>query len=484
MIYGVAVEKGGVQDILYQPDAQHLPFHGSQALNCMMIGSAGSGKSFTMRWDAYMRCLSVPRYRALLVRRSMPELRYSHLDHVPFEAKRLGLPDAAWHGTFSTLRFPNGSSLVFSQVEDDETLARFLSAEFEAIYFDELCTFTLRQFLFLASRARTDKPGIRPVVRGGTNPVGPGATWVRRFFVTKDVSPIELPGYRPDDYEQVRSMVDLNPHINLEEYEGRLNQLPSDALRKAMRHGEWVIEGAAFPEWEEGRHIVDAVPTYRGQPIYSAPHIDVVRVIDWGYAPTGNPGVCLWFACLTDGSAICFREYVFKETLPEDVAREILHRSTDVRVTYSVGDTAMWQEHEGPSIAEKFAQAGLSLVEADKARVPGWIQVHTWLRETVTDVTATGAKTRPRLTFLRSGCPTAIRTIPQMIVDPRDPHDIVTKDVEDDAADCVRYFTMSRPGRSHEKAQRNPNLDWIFREIAKRKSRYGRIGTESTRRVM
>lgn len=478
------IDKNGVEDVVYTPLAVNEPFHASTAPNLLLFGGAGSGKSFCMRFDAYMRCLMIPQFRALIVRRSMPELRLSHLERVPFEAARLGLPKEAWHSTEFTLRFPNGSRLKFRHVEDDNALAEYLSSEFDAIYFDELVTFTQRQFLFLSSRARTDKPGIKPIVRAGTNPIGPGASWVKRMFIDKNITKEEIPGYAEGDYAAIFSTVDDNPHVDVVDYEKRLQSLPSEALRKAMRYGEWVQEGQAFSEWREaqpdgrGWHVIDQMPSYRGKPIQEADHIEIVRVVDWGYAATGNPGMCVWYACLTDGSAIGFQEYVFKETLPADAANEIKRRSQGLRVRYTVGDTAMWQEHEGPSIAECFAAAGVSMVEADKAREAGWVQLHVWLRETVND----GLIERPRLSFLRSGCPVTIRTMPQMVVDPTKPGDLVTRNVEDEGADCNRYFVMSRPGRSQQK-KADPAIAWIFKDIAKRKRVGSRLGSEATRRI-
>jgi hypothetical protein len=348
-----------------------------------------------------------------------------------------------------------------------------------------MATFTLRQFLFIQSRARTTIPGLKPIVRGGANPVGPGASWVRRYFLTKDVHPEENPGYQPEQYLAIHSTVDDNPYVDIKEYEARLNQLPSEALRRALRHGEWVIEGAAFPEWREADregqpwHVIEKLPLYHGKLITEAEHIEIVRVIDWGYAPTGNPGMCLWIACLTDGTAIAFHEFVFKELLPSEAAAEIERQSRGMRVKYTVGDTAMWQEHEGPSIAEMFAVSGISMIEADKARIPGWIQLHVWLRETVND----GTGERPRLSFLRHGCPMTIRTLPQMVTDPTNAGDIVTRGVEDEGADCARYFVMSRPGKSHEKAP-DPALLWIFKDIARRRQLGRRLGSEATRRTL
>lgn len=479
------IERNGALETIYTPLAHQARFHASTAPNCIMAGGAGTGKSLAIRYDAFMRALVVPRFRAVILRRSMPELKISQLEQVPFDAHKLGLPPQAWHATDHVLRFPNGSIVKFDHYEDEQSSPRFLSSEYEAIYLDEMATFTLKQFLFIQSRARTSIPNLRPIVRGGTNPVGVGASWVKRFFLDKNVSTEDNPGYVAANYEYIHSTVDDNTYVDLKEYETRLNSLPSEALRRALRHGEWVTEGQAFPEWREALpggapwHVIDQLPTYRGHSILDAPHIEIVRVVDWGYSASGNPGMCLWFACLTDGSAIGFKEYVFKETLPADAAAEIRRQSEGLRVRYTVGDTAMWQEHEGPSIAEHFASAGVSMIEADKARTPGWVQLHVWLRETID----TGAAQYPRLRFLRSGCPVTIRTLPQMVLSPKDPSDIETTNVEDEGADCSRYFVMSRPGRSHEKPA-DPALLWMFKEIEKKKRLGRRLGSEATRRLM
>lgn len=493
------VKKKGKLECVYQPQPHQQKFHSSTTKNCIMEGGAGSGKSIAMRFDAYMRCLRIPRFRALILRRSMPELRMSHLDNVPYDVERMGLPREAWHSTTFTLRFPNGSVLVFGHVEDDATVARFLSSEWDAIYFDELTTFTLKQFLFLKSRARSTKvfgsKRLQPIIRGGTNPVGPGASWVRRYFITKDITQRESPGYDPADYEAQKSTVDDNKYVDVNDYEKELMQLPSEAMRRAMRYGEWVIEGQFFSEWREGQpvhnqagelvkvipwHVIDEIPRYKGRPIIEYDWAEIVRVVDWGYAEEGNPGLCQWYVILpgTPSCAVMFQEYLFKKTLPGDVAKEIIRRSEGMKVRYTVGDTAMWQEHEGPSIAELMAIEGLGMVEADKEREPGWINVHKWLREVYDD----GVIQRPRIQVLRS-CEHTVRTIPAMVVDPKNPADMETKGVEDEAADDMRYFVMSRPGATRER-EHDPRLDWIKKELAKiRRGQGTRLGSEAKRRA-
>lgn len=489
MISGsLTVERDGKTHVVYTPLDHQRRLHESRSKYTLMEGSRGGGKSKALRFDAYMRCLAVPRHRALLVRRSMPELRDSHLTWVPFEAEQLGLPKDAWHSTNFVLRFPNHSMLRFSHIEDDAALTKLLSSEWEWIGVDELTTFSYRQFAFLATSLRTPIPGFTPALRAGTNPVGIGTAWVKAFFIDKNPDPEEFPEYDPREYETITCNMDDNPHVNPTEYAKMFANLPSKALRDALRYGKWVIEGQMFTEWAEtkdGRpwHVIDELPRIGGRSLLELPYIEVFRAIDWGFSLSGNPGVCLWFACLPDGSIVVFKEYVFRDTVPELVAAEIKRRSEGMKIRYTVADPAVWAEHSGPSIAERFAAAGVGMIEGDREREPGWITVHTWLRDTVND----GTGERPKLQVLRGGradglgCPLLIRSMPQMVINEKNPEDMKTKGVEDDAPDCLRYGLMSRPSAS-KLPMADPSTQWIRRELAKQRIWGTPLGSEAVHR--
>lgn len=495
---GLCVEKEGKHVCLYVPSELQDRFHQSTAPNCLMEGSRGGGKSTAMRFDAYMRCLRLEKFAALILRRQMPELKKSHLRFVQRECDQMGGPSVAnYKRSDSLIEFPQtGSILQFGHAEDDRAVEKYLSSEWGAIYFDELVTFLLRDFLLVSGSARTTADGgYAAIVRGGTNPIGRGADWVKRYFIQKNPRYEEAPDYDPDDWETIHmdmdDLVDENgTHIvNIGEYEKRMMALPNEALRQAYRHGEWITEGTAFDEWREthdGRpwHVIEELPKIKGVPITQIPWIEIVRSVDWGYAQEGNPGLCKWYACLPDHTAIAFREYYFKKTLPADAADEIKRRSEGLKVKYSVADPAMFREHQGETIAETFGRRGVPLIDADNEREQGWIRYHAWLRETVND----GTGERPRLQHYRSpadpqSCHNSTRTIPEMIVDPKNPADIETRGVEDESVDCDRYFVMSRPAPSREPQHANPGVQEILDLIAKRRRSSGRIGTEAMRRV-
>jgi hypothetical protein len=473
----------GRERVFYEAHARQDDFHFADAPNVLYGGAAGGGKSHALRMDAYIRCLTVPGYRALLLRRTYPELNNTHIERVFLEAGQLG---AVYNKTEYKLRFSNGSVLEFGHVEDDAAVAKYLSTEYDAIYFDELVTFTLHQFKFIASRARTTKPGIVPIIRAGSNPGGVNSWWVRRYFIFKDIGPTEDPTYRPENYAFIPATLDDNPHID-PTYEARLMALPSEALRRAYRYGDWeVFEGQFFGEWrkqtDEGEpwHVVNELPTIDGKPLTEVPWIDVFRSIDWGYR---DPGICGWYACLPDGRLLKFQEYVFQETMATEVAKEIRRRSAGMRVRYTVADPAMFMREGqlGESLADTFQRQRVPLLKADNERINGWQQLHRWLQET----TVAGNRKVPLLQVYGPGCPYTVRTIPSLVVDDHKLEDVKTKGTEDHAGDETRYAVMSRPAPSHKPRLIGYPIGTLGHDIQKllnSLNKPDRLGSESVRR--
>lgn len=486
---GLCVERGGEHICLYVPTDLQEEFHRAPEPNVIMAGSRAGGKSTALRFDAYMRCMAFKDFKAVLIRRVMPELKKSHLIHVQREADLLG---ATYNRSEFTVKFPQTNSILkFDHADDEKGVEKYLSSEWDWVGFDEIVTFNLREFLLISASARTTVGSGRiALVRGGTNPVGRGAKWVKSYFIDKKPTHEEAPDYDPADWRAITINLPDNPHVEAESYVARLRALPNEALRRAYLHGEWVSEGMAFDwfETKDGKpwHVVEEIPRYKGVPVTDLPYIEIVRVLDWGFSETGNPGLCLWIACLPDKTAVVFQEYYFKKTLPADVAKEVIARSGGMKVRYTVADPAVFREHTGESIAETFAKHGISLVDGDNERESGWIRLHAWLRGTIND----GVSERPLLQVYRGaagGCPGVARTMPEMIVDPKNPADLETRGVEDEAADCLRYFVMSRPSPSREMPQdleQAIGVAEMLKLIARtrQKNNPRMLGTEAVRR--
>lgn len=488
-----AITKNGANGdvwVIYIPTDKGKEFHDAPQRYVLGEGGRGSAKSTTLRWDAHLRNLMIPGHRALLLRRTFPQLRGSHFARVAIEGKMLELKRPFNQSKFF-LEYNNGSVLQFGHCESDAAVNDYLSQEWDWIGFDELTTFSYDQFSRITQSARVSNTSAAMVayIRAATNPIGPGASWVRRYFIDHSVDDMEMPDYKPSDWRDIKMNVGDNPHLDKQEYIKSLQMLPNESLRRAYIEGEWLVESQFFHMFRENNregkpwHVLPEVPILHDRPIWEVPYIQIIRVVDWGYSEL-EPGWCGWIAMLPNGTAILFKELVFKQLIPPKAAAAILAESAGLKVRYTLGDPMMWREREGLSIAEQFAKAGLSMIPANNDRENGWVALYTWLVSTYHD----GVIEQPRLQILRGqpdkqfGCPYAIRTIPALQTDAKNPRDIdQVTGVEDHAADALRYWASNRPAPSQLP---RPNFDHLPKEV--RAAMYGYtedgdvIGSEST----
>jgi hypothetical protein len=439
----VIVTVAGKPVTLYAPTPKQVAFHECVAKNVLYGGAAGGGKSHALRWDAYMRCGSAPHYRAVLLRRTYPELENTHLEQVPLDIAG-GLP-AEYLKSERKVRFRNGSVLTFGHCEDDAATGKYLSTEYDAIYFDELVTFTEKQFLLIRSRARSTKAGVRPVIKAGTNPGGPESHWVRRRFIWQDLTAAEDPRYQPEEYAYIPATLDDNPHLDRAEYAAALESLPGE-LARAYRYGDWdIFPGQYFGEWRKSKEIKGTTVGWH----VSSVHVEHDRTLpralamDWGYVKAGWIG---WFVHLPEGHTYLEDEYVPVRVNAYDQGLEVGRRIVDrglKKVLYLVYDYQMETPSgdSGEPLIETFKRgvrkAGVSLAyrKADKDRLNGWGRLRSWLKE--------APDGRPWLQ-LSPECRYAARTLPALVSDRTHPED-VDSDGDDHAADAIRYWAMSRP---------------------------------------
>jgi len=418
-----AAVKGRAAQVLFVPLPRQVELFESTAPYVLFGGAAGGSKSKALRQLAYQECLRVTGFRVLLLRRTYGELEQTHLRDAELEAPCFGavsVPSA------NVVRFPNGSVIQFGHCQTTGDAARYLSAEYDLILFDELVTFEESQFLLIGSRARTNKGGVVPRVLSGTNPGGPQSHWVRSRFVDHTVDREVYPDYRPEDYVYLPSKLEDNPYLDAG-YERKLLALPPE-LRRAYRDGDWdIFPGQYFPEFRRARHVRDfTVPV--GSRWF--------RAVDWGYV---KPGCCLWIAVGPEGRAYVRHEWLPQRVVNAEQATTIAQKTKDfgIKVMSSVADTGMWTPDgdSGESPAETYARHGVPLQQADKERVAGWARLRHWLRDAPDGV--------PWL-LVHPDCAYLARTLPSLVSAVTKPED-VDSDGEDHAADALRYFVMSRP---------------------------------------
>lgn len=253
---------------MYEPTESQLPFHTDATPKLIAIGNRGGGKSHCMRYDAHMRALSVPNSSMILIRRSYPELLKSHLIFIRDEMQLLG---GRYHATDHVAMYPNGAKLFFSHVSTESDALNLLSAEFLAAYFDELSTIPWDFFVKLCASVRVKKGlGLTAVVRAVTNPLGPSADEILKYFVDHDVDPAEDPDYNAADWKAIRIDRQDNPHIDQEQYIKQFSAMP-EYIRRAWLEGEFALENQLFDFYpkKSGKpyHVIDTLPHIGGAPL-------------------------------------------------------------------------------------------------------------------------------------------------------------------------------------------------------------------------
>lgn len=452
--------KGEKQQLLYMPLPRQVDFEEACEQTCLVDvngimvpmaksvlygGAAGGTKSHALRWRFIKLCLSIPGYSALLLRRNLTELKETHIQRVERECSLFG---ATLNKSDNVLNFPRGARLKFGHLDDPKDVTKYLSTEYDSIGFDELVTFPQSESLLIMSRARSTKQGINAGIVAGTNPGGPEAYWVKRYWIDKNITPDEDPTYEPENYIYLPATLEDNPYLGAE-YERGLLRLPEE-LRRAYRMGDWdIFPGQFFGEWRRGEHVIPA-----GKPPDGRWYV----AVDWGYMA---PGVALFICVTPEGRSIVQDEYVFRSEIAKDVALGIKRKAEEMGIEriQGVGDTEMGkpQTDSGESIFETFARHGVNLRPADKSRVSGWQRLRHWLRK------AHDGKPWLQVT---ENCPYLIRTMPALIMDDKFPEDIADG-LEDHAADALRYYVQGRPApESYEEHAEPPHGSpaWLLRQ--------------------
>lgn len=445
--YGLGVTIAGEQRWAYRPLPKQIALHSHPASNLLYGGAVGGTKSHGLRWDFYLRGLAVGGYRGLMVRRTMPELRDNHIEKVPGDMALLGcagltvdsegylrLPVLRTGSKASVLRFGHCAS-----VGDEQ---RYLGPEYDWLGPDEGVTFQPKQITALMARLRSTIPGVRPVMRVGTNPGGIEPHWWVEHFIEHSVDRTVEKRYRPERYGYILAQLYDNPYLlepdgTYTEYIAQLDVQDPIRLQQLLE-GDWSAHvGQYFKEFRPARHLLPSVEIPAS--------VERIAGLDWGYL---RPGVWLLLALLPDGRILVEEELVFRETLAEDAARQIKQQRGRRHVRYTAADPAMWirDGQTGQSIAETFARAGVPLIKANHERVNGWQRLRAWLKD--------APDHRPWLQ-LTDRCPYLLRTLPALIQDLHRPEDVDT-DGDDHAADALRYALMSRPSPSKTSTHKPP----------------------------
>ena len=415
-------------NVIFKPNnGPQTDFLAAPERDVLYGGAAGGGKSYAMLIDP-LRFAHRAAHRALILRRSMPELR--ELIDKSRELYPKAFPGSKYKEVEKLWNFPSGAKVEFGFLERDADVYRYQGQAYSWIGFDEITHLpTEFGWNYLASRLRTTDPEITPYMRCTANPGGVGATWVKKRYVDPHPPNESFTGEDNLTRKFIPARLDDNPYLAEDgRYEEMLKALPP-TQRKQLLEGNWdVNEGAAFTEFEQDIHVIT--------PFEIPISWERTKGIDYGYASESS---CVWGTVdPSDGTLIIYRELYQKGLTGEDLGDRITQMElSDPYSVQGVLDTAAWARTgtTGPTVGESLIRAGHKLRRADKNRIQGKIQIHEYLK-----VQQSG---RPRLQIFNT-CPNLIRELQSIPLDRSNPEDVDTH-APDHAYDALRYLIMSRP---------------------------------------
>jgi hypothetical protein len=416
------------QAVVFAPnEGPQTEFLAASETDVLYGGAAGGGKSYAMLVDP-LRYAHRAVHRALIIRRSMPELR--ELIDKSRELYPKAFPGCKYREVEKMWNFPSGAKIEFGFLERDADVYRYQGQAYSWIGFDEITHLpTEFSWNYLASRLRTTDSKIIPYMRCTANPGGVGAHWVKKRYIDPCIPDTSFEGADGLTRKFIPARLEDNPYLAEDgRYEQMLKALPP-TQRKQLLEGNWdVNEGAAFTEFNIDIHVI---------PPFQIPfNWERAKGIDYGYA---SESACIWATVdSTDGTLIVYRELYQKGLTGQDLGYAITEMEMqDPFSVPGVLDTAAWNRTgtTGPTVGETLVKQGHKLRRSDKNRIQGKIQIHEYLR-----IQASG---RPKIQIFNT-CPNLIRELQSIPLDQSNPEDVDTK-AQDHAYDALRYLIMSRP---------------------------------------
>ena len=423
------------QEVIFKPNGgPQTEFLAASEREVFYGGARGGGKSYAMLVDPLRYC-SRPHHRALLIRRTMPELRDLISKSQLLYSK--AYPGAKWREQEKEWRFPSGAKIEFGYAENMTDVLRYQGQSYTWIGIDELPQYPSPDiYNFLRSSLRSVDKDIPVYLRATGNPGNIGSQWVKEMFVdpAEPNSAFEIKidtpvGVKTITRRFIPAKLQDNPYLmQTDDYYAMLASLP-DTQRKQFLDGDWdAYEDSAFPEFSRSVHVVEPFEIPKGWYRF--------RAADWGYS---SPACVLWFAVDYNNNLWVYRELYTSKITADVFARKVIELESGEYIQYGVLDSSTWAKRGdvGPSIAETMIQQGCRWRQSDrspKSRISGKLEIHKRL-------SMNGKE--PGLRVFNN-CRNLIRTITTLPVDDKNPEDVDTN-AEDHAYDALRYGCMSRP---------------------------------------
>lgn len=425
-----------------QPGPQTTAFS-SKTYELLYGGAAFGGKSEMLLHDG-LKQIGNPNYKALLLRRTFPELR-ELIDRSFSVFPKLG---GKWNQQDKRWTFPSGATYQMGYCETYPDVFQYQGQQYAWIGYDELgqCS-EERIWTYLMSRNRAPYKGVQTFMRGSANPGGPGHHWLKRRFIQNcpsDGTPVRIGGMTRSFVQAF--MTDNKIGMELDPtYELKLDALP-ETERAWLKFGDWNAgAGMGLADLSRDVHMI--------APIEIPGHWTMFGSFDWGY---NHPFAFGLFAADEDGNVYLVESVHGRRLQPDQIAHRIVESlpGYDVRrLTHIAAGHDCWADRKArgelvPTIAEQFYEIGLLLDKANISRISG-VQN---LRRYLTYKSPTGEKFDPRFRIFKTESNKRVfDCLESRVSDPDNIEDILKTDANeqgeggDDFYDMVRYGLASRP---------------------------------------
>lgn len=269
-----------MNNILWSPTDRQREFLTASDDEVLFGGAAGGGKSDALLVDC-LRGITKGNYKALLIRRTMPQLR-EIIDRTRQLYPRV-VEGAEFHEQAKEWRFPSGAKIIFGYCERDADVYQYQGQEYQWIGIDELGHFpTDFVWEYLTSRLRSPDKSMKCYMRASCNP---GPKWImRRFGITKSghasAVEVDVEG-RIFKRRFIPSFLSDNKHLDGTGYRERLLQM-SDAQRQMLLDGRWDVFDVPGAVYRDEMKLVRDEGRIRPVPYDSS--LKVHTVWDLGFA--------------------------------------------------------------------------------------------------------------------------------------------------------------------------------------------------------
>lgn len=233
----------------WSPTPKQAEFLAAAEDEVLFGGSAGGGKSDALIVDALglgpdRNALEWPKYRALLIRQTTPQLR-ELIDRTRALYPQI-VDGAEYSEQAKEWRFPSGAKVIFGYAERDADAHQYQGQEYQWIGIDELGHFgSPYVWEYLSSRLRSTNRNVPCYMRATCNP---GPKWIRERFgfdiigtASKQVVEVKLGdgSIVTKTLRFIPSRLRDNPHLG-RDYEANLQRLPLQE-RAALLEGRWDV---------------------------------------------------------------------------------------------------------------------------------------------------------------------------------------------------------------------------------------------------